>query len=63
MIVVTPYLVRPVSSQIALPTDGYRAPTDAESILGGQTFKRRPLSATAGDPAVRRSAPRPGFKL
>ena len=29
MIIVTPYLVRPVSGQLALPTDGYRAPTDA----------------------------------
>ena len=26
MIIVTPYLVRPVSGQLALPTDGYRAP-------------------------------------
>ena len=39
MIIVTPYLVRPVSaSQIALPTDGYKAPTDVERILGGQSF-------------------------
>ncbi|KRB86122.1 secretion system protein [Sphingomonas sp. Root710] len=39
MIVVTPYLVKPVSpSQIALPTTGLRAPTDAERIIAGQTF-------------------------
>ena len=39
VIVVTPYLVKPVSaSDIALPTDGYKAPTDAERLLLGQTF-------------------------
>ena len=39
MIVITPYLVKPVSaSQIALPSDGYKAATDAQRILGGQDF-------------------------
>ena len=38
MIIVTPYLVRPVSGQLALPTDGYRAPTDVEQVLEGQSF-------------------------
>ncbi|TVV70256.1 type II and III secretion system protein family protein [Sphingomonas solaris] len=39
VIVVTPYLVRPVNAnQIVLPTDGYKAPTDVERILGGQSF-------------------------
>ena len=34
MIVVTPYLVKAVSdSRIALPTDAYRAPTDAQQVL------------------------------
>ena len=42
MIIVTPYLVKPVSAnRIALPTDGYRGPNDAESFLLGQTFKGR----------------------
>ena len=37
VIVVTPYLVRPVdASQIALPTDGFRNANDAERLLGGQ---------------------------
>ena len=38
VIVVTPYLVRPVSnpSQIALPTDGYRSPDEAQRLLVGQ---------------------------
>ena len=38
VIVVTPYLVRPVSNpnQIALPTDGYRNPDEAQRLLIGQ---------------------------
>ena len=38
VIVVTPYLVRPVSNpnQIALPTDGFRNPDEAQRLLIGQ---------------------------
>ncbi|HYJ52446.1 MAG TPA: type II and III secretion system protein family protein [Allosphingosinicella sp.] len=38
VIVVTPYLVRPVSNpaQIALPTDGHRNPDEAQRLLVGQ---------------------------
>ena len=37
VIVVTPYLVRPVSEPtLALPTDGYRAPSDFERIIQGR---------------------------
>jgi pilus assembly protein CpaC len=49
VIVVTPYLVKPVDAkQIALPTDGYRAPTTVERVLlgrdyGGQTGGQRPV--------------------
>jgi pilus assembly protein CpaC len=39
VIIVTPYLVKPVSGRIALPTDGYRAPTDAERVWEGQSYK------------------------
>jgi pilus assembly protein CpaC len=37
VIIVTPYLVRPVSNpaQIALPTDGYRNPDEAQRLLVG----------------------------
>lgn len=39
VIVVTPYLVRPVDgAKIALPTDGYKAPTDVERAIEGKTF-------------------------
>lgn len=48
LIVVTPYLVKPVNaSQIALPTDGYRVPDEASRILldqreNGHTGEQRP---------------------
>jgi len=37
MIVITPYLVKPVNANdIVLPTDGYKAPTDLDRVLFGQ---------------------------
>ncbi len=61
VIIVTPYLVRPVSGQLASPTDGYRAPNAGQLFVGGQTFEGR--SGPAG--AVRSSVvpASPGFKL
>jgi pilus assembly protein CpaC len=54
MIVITPYLVKPVSpNQIALPSDGFRAPTDADRIIGGQTFEGK----SGGKGEVPRTAP------
>jgi pilus assembly protein CpaC len=42
VIVVTPYLVRPVSAnQIALPTDGYRSANDPQRVLLGQEHDGR----------------------
>jgi pilus assembly protein CpaC len=73
VIMVTPYLVKPVSAnQIALPTDGYRAPTDAQRLLMGQTFSgksgaKRPMPALAPPAAATaprgpsRGTPAPGF--
>jgi pilus assembly protein CpaC len=74
VIIVTPYLVKPSSNRLALPTDGYRAPTDAEQVLEGQTFKgvSGPAAAPVGPApaigsAVSGGAPAasaaPGFKL
>ncbi|WCT72150.1 type II and III secretion system protein family protein [Sphingomonas naphthae] len=38
VVIITPYLVRPVAAgSIALPTDGYRAPTDGERLLLGKS--------------------------
>lgn len=45
VIVITPYLVKPVDSQsrIALPTDAYSTPDDVERVLMGQlTGQRKP---------------------
>lgn len=40
VIIVTPYLVQPVSAnQIALPTDGYRSPNDVSRFFMGRTFE------------------------
>ena len=67
VIIVTPYLVRPVSGQLALPTDGYRAPTDVQRVWEGQSFTGRsgpPPAAVVGTPtAAAPIAANPGFKL
>ena len=38
VIIVTPYLVKPSSGQLASPTDGYRAPSDLQRVFGLQTY-------------------------
>ncbi len=73
VIVVTPYLVKPVSaSQIASPADGYRAPTDAERQIIGQSYsgvsgasraKPRKGDARAVTPAATGTTPAPGFSF
>lgn len=74
VIVVTPYLVKPSSDRLALPTDGYRAPTDPEQVLEGQTFKGvsgpRPVPvgpvpaiSSATSSAAPAASAAPGFKL
>jgi pilus assembly protein CpaC len=66
VIIVTPYLVRPVSNQLALPTDGYRAPTDVQRVIEGQTFvgqKGAAARPVAPAPMVGAAAAAPGFKL
>src|SRR5207237_9418478 len=67
VIIVTPYLVRPVSGQLATPTSGYRATTDVQQVLEGQSFKGvsgSPARILAPAPAiVGGAAAAPGFKL
>ena len=69
VIVVTPYLVRPVSNQIAIPTDGFRAPTDVQQMLMGRVFQGDSGPAGKSPVAVQAPAgpvgpaPAPGFKL
>ena len=72
VVIVTPYLVRPVSGQLATPVDGYRVPTDVERDVIGQSFMGTsgartpapvhavPVPAAAAPAAA---APAPGFKL
>lgn len=74
VIVITPYLVKPVDSvsQIALPTDGYKQPTDLGRVLlgqmsGGTSGEQRPVptmaAPAAGAPAFGATAPLPAAPL
>lgn len=73
VIVITPYLVKPVSAgQVKLPTDGYMAPTDLQRWLLGKTFdgksantRPQPQTAPPASPAPSAAAtvPAPGFQL
>jgi len=54
VIIVTPYLVKPVSHQLATPIDGFRAPNDAKRIFLGQTY-----DGVNGDPSPT-AVPAPG---
>ncbi|QYJ08007.1 type II and III secretion system protein family protein [Qipengyuania flava] len=67
VIVVTPYLVRPVNANdIKLPTDGFRKPTEYQRLLGfqqsdGVTGGDRPkpsaVETTPADPAISQGLP------
>jgi pilus assembly protein CpaC len=74
VLIVTPYLVKPSSRQLALPTDGYRAPNDIERNFLGQSYSgksgvREPTAVQAvpaapvTGAAVTTAAPAPGFNL
>lgn len=71
MVIVTPYLVRPVSGQMAASTDGYRTPDDGSRDFLGQTYRGVSGSvqpqAIAAPPATVAApvaaAVAPGFKL
>ena len=70
VVIVTPYLVRPVSGQMALPVDGYRVPNDLQRDFGGQTFSgvsgtRQPTAISAPAPAMpgASGSAAPGFKM
>ena len=71
VVIVTPYLVRPVSGQMAVSTDGYRAPDDAARDFMGQTYQgvsgsvqpRAVAAPPVTAPATAAAAAAPGFKL
>ncbi len=47
VIIVTPYLVRPVSGRIAMPTDGLTLPTDKDLYVNGRTTRQAEASGGA----------------
>lgn len=62
VVVVTPYLVHPSSTQLATPLDGYRVPGDIQRDWGGQTFTGN--SGKVDPQAVPAAAlPAPGFRM
>lgn len=73
VVVVTPYLVRPVSGQLATPIDGYRSPNDIQRDWFGQTFtgangRVDPTAVVAPSgpapaPAIGGGSAAPGFKM
>lgn len=66
LIVVTPYVVRPVSDRkLALPTDGYIAPSDMDFFLRGENWKKTPTKKDKA-PTVKKGPTlkkRAGFQL
>jgi pilus assembly protein CpaC len=56
VIIVTPYIVRPSSHRLEVPTDGYVAPTDRARVLDGADYTRAPAPTSAG-PATPGAAP------
>jgi pilus assembly protein CpaC len=66
VIIVTPYLVRPVDEPVlAMPNDGFRAPTDVERILEGRLHSAQLQPGRAGPigPQGQRLAGPVGFVL
>jgi pilus assembly protein CpaC len=69
VIIVTPYLVRPVSGQLATPIDGYRTPTDAQRVFLGQSYGGQsgprpvPVAPAPGLAGGAGAVAAPGFKL
>jgi pilus assembly protein CpaC len=65
VIIVTPYLVRPSAGRLAVPTDGFAPPSDAERLSPGGTWRRSPMAgpaSTVGPGGTRLVAP-VGFAL
>lgn len=54
IIVVTPYIVKPASHRLEVPTDGYLAPSDGNRILNGADYQR---AKTAGPTAPETRTP------
>ncbi len=48
VIIVTPYIVRPVSTKLASPTDGFTVAQDSERYLFGATYRSSPKGRPSG---------------
>ena len=47
VIIVTPYIVRPSSTRLAVPTDGFSPPHDVERVFPGGPWRRNPTPGPA----------------
>ena len=65
VIIVTPYIVRPSSTRLAVPTDGFAPPHDVERIFPGGPWRRNPTPGPASTvtPAGTRVTGPVGFAL
>jgi len=66
VIIVTPYIVRPVSqARLVVPTDGYTAPTDTARLLNGADYTPQPphSDSSPGAQTIGRLAGPVGFEL
>ena len=67
VVIVTPYLSRPVSGQLSTPIDGYRVPNDIQRDFGGQSFEgvnhATPTAVAAPAGTVAGGSAAPGFKM
>jgi pilus assembly protein CpaC len=52
VIIVTPYIVRPVSTRLALPTDGFIPPTDVDRIFFGRNYVQQTGRGRTGPAAT-----------
>jgi pilus assembly protein CpaC len=52
VIIVTPYIVKPVSaaSRLQTPTDGFVPPTDQQRVSEGALFRQQPAKLVVGPP-------------
>ena len=47
VIIVTPYIVRPVSVALAAPTDGLVQPSDTQRLINGDIYRQQPAAGRA----------------
>ena len=48
VVIITPYLVQPVQTRLAAPTDGLQLPNDAQRVLLSNKYRQGPPGAGPG---------------